>query len=145
MATGEALHQHVQRGFARTVDFPETTVLGNASELRRHYRHCTMRRYEGFEQLDDAHGAQRIGDHQLAEVGDIDVGRRVLARRANARVHEQHFEAFLVHASAQRAHLIGIIDVDRLDGKASRKAGREGIEPLRGPTRSSRSDTRRQS
>src|SRR5271168_2188670 len=70
---------------------------------------------------------------KVGEVGDVYVGGRVLAGHANAGVHEQNVEAPVVQAAAQSVDLFGVIDVDSLDGKASRKAGRKRVKLLGRP------------
>src|SRR3984957_15630771 len=98
----KAFHQHVERGFARTVDFPVASVAFDAAEFGRHHRDDPAWRHLVLEGLDEAHGAQGVRHHQGDEIRRGNIDRRILAGDADAGVDEKRVDRAAAEAALQR-------------------------------------------
>jgi hypothetical protein len=73
------------------------------------------RKYEVLQNLDDAHGAQGVGDHHTYKFVGRNVGDRFTIIVLDARIDDQHVELSRCQMRSRPGHLIGVVHVDGLD------------------------------
>jgi hypothetical protein len=116
VAGGKAAHEHVERRFAAPIDLLlPVIVVGDAAPPRGHDPDRAAREYQILQRLDDAHRAQRVGDHDAHKLVGRDIGDRFTAVVGDTGIDEQHVELSRCQMRSQPGHLIWMVDVDGLD------------------------------
>ena len=98
-----ALHQHVKRGLARSVEIPTAFVVGDAAQFGGHGGDSAVRRDDILEDLDQPHRAEGVDEHHVEEVLNRRRAGRCGDRLCDPGIDEQHVDRAAIETLAQRA------------------------------------------
>src|ERR1700677_2049702 len=117
-----ALHKHIARRFAGSIEVPGSVVAGDAAQLRGHCCDCPVRRDNILKHLDQPDRTERVYQHHVEEILDRSRAGSFLNRLGDAGIDEQHVERTAVETLVQCTNAGLLRDVRRLLLEAGREA-----------------------
>src|ERR1035438_3532045 len=120
MSRGVAPHQLVESGFTGTVDLKAAAlVVRDAALTGGHDRDRSICGDAFAERFDNAHRAERVGEHETSELFVRDVHGGLPTTVGDARVEEEEIKRARAETVAKGLNLFSHVDVDTFDLEAT--------------------------